>query len=132
MRKIVLLIIILFLTLFLVSEVRNPDRPLKAEWDLKAEKVWDIGEAEGEPFAQPVIAVSGDGTCCIYDYKNLKNYIFDSAGNFKKAFGKSGVGPGEVVEEWLKRNMPNFPYKQLMKKVPNKLNHLVLSHFEWV
>ena len=101
MRKIILLIMILFLTLFLAPEVRNPDRPLKGDWDLKVKKVWDIGEAEGEPFAQPVITVSGDGTCCIYDYKNLKNYIFDSAGNFKKAFGKKGEGPGEVKMQFL-------------------------------
>jgi len=101
MRKILFLLLLLLITFLLTSEVKNPDKPLKGNWDLKCKKVWEINEAGGEPFAQPVIVVSKDGTCCVYDYKNLKNYIFDSAGNFKKTFGKKGEGPGEVKMQLL-------------------------------
>ena len=95
MRKILLLLLLLLITFLLTSEVKNPDKPLRGDWDLKAQKVWEITEAGGEPFAQPVIVVSQDGTCCVYDYKNLKNYIFDNSGNFKKTIGKKGEGPGK-------------------------------------
>lgn len=101
MRKILFLLLLLLITFLLTSEVKNPDKPLKGNWDLKYKKVWEINEAGGEPFAQPVIVVSEDEVCCVYDYKNLKNYIFDSAGNFKKAFGKKGEGPGEVKMQLL-------------------------------
>jgi hypothetical protein len=101
MRKFLFLLFLLLIAFLLTSEVKNPDKPLKGNWDFKYKKVWEINEACGKPFAQPIIVVSEDGDCSIYDYKHLINYIFDSAGNFKKAFGKKGEGPGEVKMQFL-------------------------------
>jgi hypothetical protein len=96
MKRILLLIVLMLFTLFLSPEVKNPDNPLKGEWHLNPEKVWTIGKAGNDVLAEPSFAVTDDGTCLIYDYKNGLSYTFDSMGNFKKAFGKRGEGPGEV------------------------------------
>lgn len=78
-------------------EVKNPDRPLKGEWNFKPEHVWSIGKAEKEPLAQPrALLVSDDGTVYVYDPKNRKNYIFNKDGQFTKSFARRGEGPGEV------------------------------------
>lgn len=101
MKKVVLLIILLLSVFLFSAEVKNPDKPLKGEWDLKPEKIWTLVNAGDDVFASPNIVVSEDGTCYIYDYKTHLNYIFDSKGDFKKAFGKVGEGPGEVKHQML-------------------------------
>lgn len=96
MRKI-LFVIILFLFVFLLyGEIKNTDKPLKGEWDFKPQKVWQISEAAGNVFTGFLIQVSDDGTCFVSDAKPHLTYIFDSAGNLKKTFGKRGEGPGEI------------------------------------
>jgi hypothetical protein len=78
-------------------EVKNPDRPLKGEWDFKPEHVWTISKAGDEPLALPIaLLVSDDGTVYVYDPKNRKNYIFNKEGQFIKSFARRGEGPGEV------------------------------------
>jgi DNA-binding beta-propeller fold protein YncE len=101
MKQIVLIILLLFAAFLLTAEVKNPDKPLKGEWDLKPEKIWTLVNAGDDIFAKPIIEVSEDGTCYIYDFKTHLNYIFDSKGNFKKAFGKVGEGPGEIKMQML-------------------------------
>jgi hypothetical protein len=101
MKKVLTLIIFLLFTFLLTPGIKNDDKPLKGEWDLKPGKVWTLQNAGDDVFASPNIVVSEDGTCYIYDYKTHLNYIFDSKGNFKKAFGKVGEGPGEVKMQML-------------------------------
>jgi hypothetical protein len=79
------------------AEVKNPDRPLKGEWDFKTEHVWTIGKAGDEPLARPgALLVSDDGTVYVYDPKNRENYMFNKDGQFIKSFAGQGEGPGEV------------------------------------
>jgi hypothetical protein len=95
----VMILIFPFFLLPLVAEsgVKNPDRPLKGEWDFKPEHVWTIGNAGEEPLARPrALLVSDDGTVYVYDPKNRKNYIFNKDGQFIKSFAGRGEGPGEV------------------------------------
>ncbi|UCH92080.1 MAG: 6-bladed beta-propeller [Candidatus Aminicenantes bacterium] len=96
MRKIILLIILLLAVFLLSAEVKNPDKPLKGEWDLKPLKVWELTHANGKVFATPDFVVSEDGTLYVNDFKNQASFIFDSEGRFKRAFAKKGEGPGEV------------------------------------
>jgi hypothetical protein len=95
---VMLLIFSFFLSpLWAGSEIKNPDRPLKGEWDFKPEHVWTIGKAGEEPLARPgALLVSDDGTVYVYDPKNRKNYMFNKDGQFIKSFAGRGEGPGEV------------------------------------
>ncbi len=94
--KLVLTFIIIS-SFFLSAEVKNPDKPLKGEWDFNAEKVWSVNEVNDTVFARPgQIEVSEDGDVYVHDFKVHVTYMFDSEGKFKKAFGKRGEGPGEV------------------------------------
>jgi hypothetical protein len=96
MKKIVLLILLLFAAFLLTAEVKNPDKPLKGEWDLKPEKVWELTHANGKVFVTPDFVVSDHETLYVNDLKNQSSFIFDSEGHFKRAFAKKGEGPGEV------------------------------------
>jgi hypothetical protein len=78
-------------------EVKNPDRPLKGEWDFKPGHVWTINKAGDELLARPrALLVGDDGAVYVYDPKNRKNYIFNKDGQFIKSFAPRGEGPGEV------------------------------------
>jgi hypothetical protein len=50
MRKILFVIILFLLVFFLYGEVKNPDKPLKGEWDFKLQKVWQksVEDDDGE------------------------------------------------------------------------------------
>jgi hypothetical protein len=96
MKKIVLIIFLLFAAFLLAAEVKNPDKPLNGEWDLKPLKVWELTNANGKVFATPDFVVSDDGTLYVSDFKNQSSFIFDKDGHFKRAFVKRGEGPGEV------------------------------------
>jgi hypothetical protein len=96
-RNIVFCLIIFLLIPLLLAEVRNSDRPLRGEWDFTPVKEWQIYRAGADVFAEPDrIRVSDDGTVYISDPENRTNYIFNNTGEFLKAFGKRGQGPGEV------------------------------------
>lgn len=99
MKKNLILFIMLILIIYcpLFPEVVNPDKPLKGDWDLKAEKVWEISGYGKKPMAIPKIGcISDDGTICIYDFKYRLHFVVDSSGKYKTSFGKRGEGPGEV------------------------------------
>ncbi|UCH92079.1 MAG: hypothetical protein JSV88_17510 [Candidatus Aminicenantes bacterium] len=101
MKKILFFVVWLFFVFPLLSEVVNPDKPLKGVWDLKARKVWEITEIGGNPIVSPIITVSDDEIVYIYDEKFALNYILDKNGKLKATFGKKGQGPGEVAREGL-------------------------------
>jgi hypothetical protein len=96
MKQIFLIILLLFAAFLMTAEVKNPDKPLKGEWDLKPEKVWELTDANGKVFATPDFVVSDDEILYVNDFKNQSSFIFDSKGHFKRAFAKRGEGPGEV------------------------------------
>jgi len=100
MKKKILVLVVLSLCLsgILVStDVENPDKPLKGDWDLKAKKLWEVSYYGNEAMANPAIgAVLDDETLCVYDEGSKENYLFDSNGKFVASFGKKGEGPGEV------------------------------------
>jgi hypothetical protein len=84
----------------LFSDVVNPDRPLKGEWDFGLQKVWEIDRAGAEVFLQPDrLQAAEDGTLFVHDEMNRGNYIFDPDGRFVRSFGKKGQGPGEIQDQ---------------------------------
>ena len=97
MKRILILLTLLLLVFLLHSEIINPDKPLKGDWDLNAQKVWEISRYGKKRMALPSIrCVWDDGTICIYDWKRNLHYLFDSNGKLITSFGKKGEGPGEV------------------------------------
>jgi len=78
------------------AEKINKDLPLKGAWNLEPTLLWSITTAGNDTFSRPEIAVANDGTLCVWDWTNRTSYLFDTAGKFKKAFGKRGEGPGEM------------------------------------
>lgn len=101
MKKILFFVVWLFFVFPLLSEVVNPDKPLKGVWDLNARKVWEITQLGGNPIVSPIITVTDDDTLCVYDEKFALNYLVDKNGKLKTTFGKKGQGPGEVAREAL-------------------------------
>jgi hypothetical protein len=104
--KLIRLIIIVLLTasVLLIADVKvnNPDKPAKGEWDFKLQKVWATDSAGDEVFAEiRQLGVSDSGRVYLHDRKNKKYYIFSPGGEFLKAFGKKGEGPGEV--KWIEQ-----------------------------
>lgn len=101
MKKIIFLFIVFIFDCFLASEIINQDKPLLGDWDLKAQKVWEIGKYGEEPMASPILAcVSGDGTIFMHDFKHGLHFSIDSSGKLKTSFARKGEGPGEVRFPW--------------------------------
>jgi hypothetical protein len=99
-RKIVILMFLFLLIPLLLAEVKNSDKPLRGEWDFTPVKEWEIYRAGEDVFGEPDrIRVSDGGTVYISDPENGMNYIFNKTGEFIKAFGKKGQGPGEVRQQ---------------------------------
>lgn len=97
MKKLSVLLILLLPLFSLYAEIQNPDQPLKGEWDLKAQKVWEVSQYGDEPMAMPSLrAVWDDGTICLFDFGTRIHYLLDNSGKLLTTFGKSGEGPGEV------------------------------------
>ena len=82
---------------YLFSDVKNPDKPLKGEWDFQLKKVWEIDSAGDDVLARPVhLLVNDEGSIYLYDRKNRKLYMFKKNGEFLKIFAPQGEGPGEL------------------------------------
>ena len=97
MKKLWTVVILILLTNFVAAEVKNPDKPLKGDWDFKLQKVWEIDKVGDQVFAEPgPILVSDDGMLYVCDRKIGIHYVFDQNGEFLKSFGKRGEGPGEI------------------------------------
>ena len=100
MKKKMLFLLVLSLCLsglLVAADVKNPDAPLKGDWNLKVKKIWEVSNYGKKVMAMPAIgAVLDDETLCVYDYSRKENYLFDSNGKFVASFGKKGEGPGEV------------------------------------
>jgi len=97
LKKLNLILIFLLIVFSLPAEVKNEDKPLKGEWYLKTEKIWEISRYGKKSMAIPNVgSVLDDGTVCIFDYKYKLNYIFDKNSRYIDSFGKKGEGPGEV------------------------------------
>jgi hypothetical protein len=95
----ILLLLVLSLTVGLLRGTEtnvNPDKPLKGQWDLNSRLVWQVDRAGNDVFSRLEIAAAEDGTLYVHDWRNRCIYLFDNNGAFKRAFGTSGEGPGEI------------------------------------
>lgn len=55
-----------------------------------------MDRAGDDVFSQPEIVVAEDGTLYARDWRSHSIYMFDNNGDFKRAFGNRGEGPGEI------------------------------------
>lgn len=92
-----LLSILLLSVTFLSPDVKNPDKPLKGDWDLQLKEVMRIDNPGADVLVKPRhLVVSDDGTIYLYDEQLLKFYLFSKEGKFVKTFAPKGEGPGEL------------------------------------
>jgi hypothetical protein len=99
MRKIVLSSMLLcFLSIMvLCSDVKNPDKPLKGQWDFKLKKVWERDRAGDAVFSRLAsLLVSDYGFIYFRDSQTNKTHIFNTNGKYIKFFASRGEGPGEI------------------------------------
>jgi hypothetical protein len=95
--KVRLMFILLLWAFLLNSEVKNPDKPLKGDWDFQLKKEWTVDRAGDNVFGGVLdVIIAENGTVYVRDNKIQLCYIFDKDGNYKKSFGPKGEGPGEV------------------------------------
>jgi len=99
MKKPVIAISFFLLAIVFYAEIKNPDKPMKGQWDFKLKIVWNIVDAGNEEFANPrQLLISEDGIIYVYDDKRLKFYILNPDGKTISTFGKKGEGPGEIQQ----------------------------------
>lgn len=90
--------IILFVFCFSLwgNTVKNPDKPLKGEWDFNLQKLWEVDSAGDNILARiSSIRLDKNGNVYIFERKSSKFFVFDPNGKFLFSFGKRGEGPGE-------------------------------------
>lgn len=142
--KILCFVLSLFLCISLLSAgVKNPDKPLKGEWDFNLKKVWEINRANDEPFAMPgELMVIKNGHPVFRDFMKNKSYIFTRSGKYINSFAQQGKNPGEVsrylnrffVEDKIVIGSPDnlhFFTEQgkFIKSFPNNLYECFPLHF---
>jgi hypothetical protein len=99
MRKIRLIALLTVCSVSLFAYIKNPDKPLKGNWDFQIQKIWDVENAGQDVIGEVHnIAVSADERTYIEDSKNFKIYIFSKEGKFISSFGNKGAGPGEILK----------------------------------
>jgi len=97
MKKIIFIVLLIILTIPLLTQTRNPDKPLRGKWNFQMTKIWEIETAGNDVIAEVQnIRSAKDGRIYIVDSKNYKIYIFSKEGKFISSFGKRGEGPGEI------------------------------------
>lgn len=87
----------------LMASTKNPDQPIKGEWDFKFEPVWEVNQAGNEVLGHPLqVLVTDSGHIVVYDTKFKTNRLFDPDGHLVTSFGKRGEGPGEIKNQaWM-------------------------------
>lgn len=98
MRHITLFMVFTILSAFLCAQlIKNPDKPLKGNWDFQMKKIWEIEEAGSDVIGEVQnLRTAKDGRVYIADSKHCKIFIFSKEGKFISFFGKKGEGPGEI------------------------------------
>jgi len=94
--RLILIFVLIFGSIIFGKVIQNPDKPLKGNWDMKIQKIWQVDEA-GDDIISFVTKIIIDNNDNIYvlDSKLYKVFVFDKNGKFKYSFGKKGEGPGE-------------------------------------
>jgi hypothetical protein len=97
LMKVRLVFVFLLFASFLNPGVKNPDKPLKGDWDFQLKKIWTVDRVGENVFGGVLdVTIAENGTVYVRDNKIQLSYIFDKDGNYKKSFGPKGEGPGEV------------------------------------
>ncbi len=97
MKKLYWLLACGSLCLASIADAKNVDRPLKGEWDFRPQKVWEIDQAGGAPFARPAeLRASQDELLYFRDFDRNISHIFNREGKPVASFAKQGRGAGEV------------------------------------
>jgi hypothetical protein len=108
MKNVVVILFVMACTLNLFSDVINPDKPAKGQWDFELKKIWEIERIGDDLFSRPdEPLVAEDERIYVRDRKAAKNFILDKNGNLIKSFAKKGEGPGEVklgMESYLTKD----------------------------
>lgn len=98
-RVVTLLLMAVLTTLPLYTDIDNPDRPQKGNWDFKIEKVQYIDHAGSDILGgSSLILVANDGRIYYRDYQKRIIHIFNDKGIWLKSFGPRGEGPGEIKQ----------------------------------
>ncbi len=83
----------------IVTNGKRPDPPKGAPTKLVLEAVYTVGGGgkPDESFVEiTALDVLKDGTAYVLDTKDSRVKVFDAKGQFLRAFGKAGQGPGEL------------------------------------
>jgi hypothetical protein len=97
MKKFFLFFIVLIMLSLLFADVKNPDKPLKGEWNFNSQKEWEIDRIGDKLFERPSeLRASQDEMLYFHDFGHKMSYVFDHTGEFINSFAKQGAASGEV------------------------------------
>ena len=83
----------------IVTNGKRPDPPKGAPTKLVLEEIYTVGGGDkpDESFVEiSALDALKDGTVYVLDTKDSRVKVFDAKGQFLRAFGKAGQGPGEM------------------------------------
>jgi hypothetical protein len=97
MKNFLLAVLLIFLSAVLFTQTRNPDKPLKGQWDFQMKKLWQTQNA-GDDVIGVIqnIRSAKDGRIYVVDGKSCRINIYTKGGKFISFFGTKGEGPGEI------------------------------------
>jgi len=97
MKKLFIIFGILTMISLLFADVKNPDKPLKGEWNFNPQKIWEINRVGDKLFERPSeLRASQDEMLYFHDFDHKVSYIFNHSGEFINSFARQGEASGEV------------------------------------
>ena len=83
------------------DSIKNPDKPIKGEWQFSPRKVWETDSAADEIMVEiRCIRLDQEGNVFVLDGRRNRIHVFDSLGKHRFSFAKKGEGPGEIKESY--------------------------------
>lgn len=99
MKIFYILIYLILFGLLSFGQIKNPDKPIRGEWDFNLKEAWVVSNAGHNLLAKVAgIVVNKDEKVFVWDNKQFKVFVYNKNGDFLYDFAKKGEGPGEVMD----------------------------------
>ena len=127
---------LIFMILLLLAFNINPDKPIKGQWDLNPQKIWQVDGAGDDVFSRVEIAATDDGKGKITyvnlktgDKKMIREFSLPNARSVNTKIKLIGLTPMIILGYDDKNNKLYYGMNDIYKIHVTQLNGLVLNTF---